>query len=82
MAVAVLFTTSCAKEDISSSIVGNGETVEVTLQQTFQSSAPVLTVTERTQTLFLLMFTKLAEAPSSATSLLMRVTQFQTIRQR
>ena len=30
MAVAVLFTTSCAKEDISSSIVGNGETVEVT----------------------------------------------------
>ena len=30
MAVAVLFTASCAKEDISSSIVGNGEAVEVT----------------------------------------------------
>ena len=30
MAVAVLFTASCAKEDISTSLVGNGETVEVT----------------------------------------------------
>ena len=30
MAVAILFTASCAKEDISTSLVGNGETVEVT----------------------------------------------------
>ena len=38
MAVAVLFTASCAKEDISSSIVGNGEAVEVT----FSANLPEL----------------------------------------
>ena len=38
MAVAILFTASCAKEDISSSIVANGEAVEVT----FSANLPEL----------------------------------------